>query len=307
MRVLVTGSAGVIGALITSELRRRGHDPVPLDLADGLDARDTAVVASALEGCEHFIACAALIGGLPWLHAHPYDLLAANERIMAASFDAAIAAHRKGPLRKITIVSSSLAYESASGPLSEGMERKVPPPPSSYGFQKLAAEYFAHAAWDQYSLPFTVVRPFNAVSPGDRGHVIPDLAGKVLDGQDPLRILGSGSQFRHFTWAGDLAEGIVTAALHPAARNEDFNLASPEGTSVERLAALIWRKVRGPGQVRLMSDEPCRHDVQHRVPDVSKARDMLGFEARTTLGEMLDKVIPVIAAERAGSRLCPSA
>jgi UDP-glucose 4-epimerase len=84
----------------------------------------------------------------------------------------------------------------------------------------------------------------------------------------------------------------------PAAVNEDFNLSTPTGTTVLELAEAIWRKVHGPGRpFRHVSDPPYEHDVQLRVPDVRKARAVLGFEATTTLDETLDEVIPWIRAE----------
>ena len=102
-----------------------------------------------------------MIGGISYFHTYAYDLLATNERIIAASCDAAIAAHRDGRLRKVTYLSSSMVFESADEwPSYEGQQREIPPPLSSYGFQKLAVEYFARAAWDQYRLPYTLVRPF---------------------------------------------------------------------------------------------------------------------------------------------------
>ncbi len=187
----------------------------------------------------------------------------------------------------------------------------MPPPLSSYGFQKLAVEYFARAAWDQYELPYTIVRPFNCVGIGEEralgdvevlsgnvklamSHVVPDLVQKVLKGQDPLLLLGDGTQVRHYTYGGDLARGIVTAMEHPAARNEDFNLSTAQGTTVLELAEIIWHKIRGDEPFRWASDTPFEHDVQRRVPATDKARDVLGFEATTPLDSMLDEVIPWI-------------
>ena len=127
-------------------------------------------------------------------------------------------------------------------------------------------------------------------------HVVPDLVQKVLKGQDPLRILGDGSQVRHYTFGADLARGIVTAMEHPAARNDDFNLSTAESTSVLELAELIWSKIKGPEvPFRYVSDPPFEHDVQRRIPATDKARDVLGFEATTSLDAMLDQVIPWIA------------
>jgi len=335
-RVLVTGAAGFIGGYVVGELLSRGYLVRGVDnfskygqvrpahagragyqLVRG-DAADAGLLAGLLADCDHFIAGAAMVGGIGYIHAYPYDLLAANERLTAAACDAAIAARRRGRLRKVTFLSSSMVYESArSWPSREGDERVIPPPATAYGFQKLAVEYFARAARDQYGLPFTIVRPFNCVGTGEvrpardagtlrlaTGHVVPDLARRVLAGEDPLRILGSGSQVRHYTYGGDLARGIVAAMEHPDAAGEDFNLASDRGTTVAELAAMIWRKVRGPDDPpRLASEPPYPGDVQRRVPDTAKARRVLGFTATTPLERVLDEVIAWVADAMAAGLL----
>src|SRR5258707_12904041 len=130
-----------------------------------------------------------------------------------------------------------------------------------------------------------------AVSP-----VVPDLVQKVLKGQEPLHILGTGEQVRHYTYGGDLARGVIDAMEHPDARNEDFNLSTAESTTVLELATLIWRKVKGDDvPLRIVHDEPFEYDVQLRVPATDKAKRVLGFEATTSLTEMLDEVIPWIS------------
>jgi len=330
--VVVTGSAGFIGGYLVEELLRTGYSVTGVDnfskygpvtrsydsnpnyrLVPG-DVRDTELMTGLLSDADHFIAGAALIGGISYFHTYAYDLLAQNERIIASSCDAAIAAKKAGArLEKVTYMSSSMVFESTDRwPSKEGDERIVPPPLSSYGFQKLAVEYFARAAWDQYKLPYTIVRPFNCVGIGERralgdveidsgnvklamSHVVPDLVQKVFKGQDPLHILGSGDQVRHYTYGGDLARGIVATLDHPAALNDDFNISTAEGHSVAELAEAIWLKIKGPGApLRLVHDEGFEYDVQKRVPDVTKAREVLGFEATTTLEVMLDEVIPWI-------------
>jgi nucleoside-diphosphate-sugar epimerase len=279
------------------------------------DAQDVELMTSLLSDCDHFVAGAAMIGGISYFHAYAYDLLATNERIIAASCDAAIKAHQKGRLQKVTYVSSSMVFESAdSWPSYEGQERVIPPPLSSYGFQKLAVEYFAHAASDQYGLPYTIVRPFNCVGVGEgralgevevlsgnvklaMSHVVPDLVQKIVKGQDPLRILGDGTQVRHYTYGGDLAAGIATAIEHPDALNDDFNLSTSQSTNVLELAEVIWTKLKGPDvPFRYVSDTPFEHDVAKRVPATEKAKTVLGFEATTTLSDMLDEVIPWVEA-----------
>ena len=132
---------------------------------------------------------------------------------------------------------------------------------------------------------------------------MPDLALKALQGQDPLHILGEGDQVRHYTYGGDLARGIRLAMESPKAVNEDFNLSTATSTTVLELAQAIWRRSNGPDKpFSYVSDPPFEHDVQRRVPDVRKAREVLGFEATTTLDEMLDEVIPWIRSELQGVR-----
>ena len=331
MKVLVTGSAGFIGGYLVEELLKKGYEVVGVDnhskygpitksydshprykLVIG-DARDVDLMTAAMMDCDHVIAGAALIGGITYFHAYAYDLLATNERIMASTCDAAIRAHRQGRLKKVTYLSSSMVFESTDHwPSVEGDERKIAPPLSSYGFQKLAVEYFAKAAWDQYQLPYTIVRPFNCVGVGEMralgevevlsgnvqlamSHVVPDLVQKILKGQDPLHILGGGDQVRHYTYGGDLARGVVLAMESEAAHNEDFNLSTAQGTTVLELAEAIWRKLKGPDvPFRFTSDPGYEYDVQKRVPSVQKSKDVLGFEALTTLDELLDEVIPWI-------------
>ena len=136
-----------------------------------------------------------------------------------------------------------------------------------------------------------------------REAVVPDLVQKIVKGQDPLHILGSGDQIRHYTYGGDLARGIVTAMEHPDAVNDDFNLSTAEGTSVTELARVIWAKLKGADvPLSLVHDEAFEYDVQRRVPSVDKAARVLGFEARTSLDEMLDEVIPwIVTAVEAGT------
>lgn len=330
-KVVVTGSAGFIGGYIVEELLDKGYEVVGVDnyskygpvkksyddnpkykLVVG-DVQDVELMTTLLEDADHFIAGAALIGGISYFHTYAYDLLAQNERIIASSVDAALAAHKKGRLQKVTYMSSSMVFESATRwPSKEGDERIMPPPLSSYGFQKLAVEYFAKAAWDQYKLPYTILRPFNCVGIGESralgdveihsgnvqlamSHVVPDLVQKVFKGQDPLHILGGGDQVRHYTYGGDLARGIVLSLDHPGALNEDFNVSTATGHTVKQLAEVIWHKIKGPDvPLNLVSDEGFEYDVKKRVPDVTKAKEVLGFEATTTLEDMLDEVIPWI-------------
>ena len=328
MKILLTGSAGFIGGYLVEELLGHGHVVLGVDnyskygelqrsydhhpaytFVKG-DAKDVELLKELVEDCDQMAALAAMIGGIPLFHEYAYDLLAENERITASTFDAAIWAFREKKLQRMTVLSSSMAFESTSVfPTPEGDQFRSPPPVSTYGFQKLACEYFAKGAWEQYQLPYTIIRPFNCIGVGESravydkevysgnvklamSHVVPDLVQKVLRGQDPLHILGDGNQIRHYTYGGDLARGIRLCMESEVAINQDFNLSTSVSATVLELAQLIWRKIKGDAPFRYVSDPPYPCDVAKRVPDVSRARDLLGFEAKTSLDTALDEIIP---------------
>ncbi len=333
MKILVTGAAGFIAGYAIDELLRHGHTVVGIDNYSKYgevtksysdhpryrfvrgDAKDAELLRLLMADCDQVIAAAAMIGGISYFHEFAYDLLAENERIIAATFDAAIAAFRSGRLKKINVMSSSMAFEAATTfPTPEGEQFRCPPPRSTYGFQKVACEYFARGASEQYGLPYTIIRPFNCVGIGEQralvgrdvlsgnvhlamSHVVPDLVQKVLRGQDPLHLIGSGHEIRHFTYGGDLARGIRLCVERDSAVNEDFNLSTDRSTTILEVAQLIWAKIHGDREFRYVCDPPYKYNVQKRIPDTAKARRMLGFVAETELATVLDEVIPWVEAQ----------
>src|SRR5208337_4706852 len=162
MRILVTGAAGFIAGYLVEELLNHGHEVIGIDnyykygrteksydshpgyrFIEG-DVKNTNLLKEAMEDCDQIVAGAAIIGGISLFHEYAYDLLAENERIIASTFDAAIWAFKHGKLKKINVMSSSMVFESTTAyPTAEGEQLRCPPPPSTYGFQKLACEYFA--------------------------------------------------------------------------------------------------------------------------------------------------------------------
>jgi len=333
MKILVTGSAGFICGYLVDELLQNGHTVVGIDnyskygrveksydkqpnyhFVEG-DCKNVDLLKELLSDCDTVLAAAAMIGGISYFHTQAYELLAENERILASTFDAAIWAFKHKKLSKINVLSSSMVYENASVfPSKESDVRKCFPPNSTYGFQKLASEYYCQGAHEQYGLPFTIIRPFNCVGTGEKravcdkeilsgnvklamSHVVPDLVQKVIKGQNPLHILGNGNQIRHYTYAGDLAKGIRMCIENPSAINDDFNISTSESTTVLQLAEAIWKKINVDMPFNYISDEPFLYDVQKRVPSIEKAKEILGFTADTDLNTILDEVIPWIAEQ----------
>ena len=319
---------------------KRSHDSHPDFQLLRVDLSKAKPLYDIYIDVDYIIAGAAMIGGISYFHKYAYDLLATNERILANTFDTAINLHKAGRLKRLVVISSSMVYEGADyyenhiediiteygadchgidaikntdlspWPSKEGDEvDKLPPPRSTYGFQKLSSEYFCKGAHEQYGLPYTIVRPFNCVGLGEEeaigeaevysgnvklqmSHVLPDIVNKILKGQNPLRILGDGKQVRCYTHGKDIARGIVEAMESPKGLNEDFNIAADRETTVLELAKLAWKEIHGEGlEFKYESDEPFKHDVQKRVPDVTKARDILGFEATISLEDSVSEIV----------------
>lgn len=341
MRILATGACGFICSYLIPELLEAGHEVIGVDdrsrygsvrpsfesharyrFVQG-DVRREGVLDEIAPECDQLVACAGLSGRMQSLSEMAYDLLAENERINAATFDAAVDACLDGRLSRIVVLSSTRVYESATVfPTPEGAERLSPPPQSTFGFQKLAAEVFARGAWEQYRLPFTILRASPVVGRGEAGallrldepgaeprklftnHSVADLVMKVLSGQDPLHLTGQGTQMRNYIHARDLARGIRLAVESPEAVNEDFNLGTAKAISILDLSQRIWHKIHGTAKpFRYVSDSDYRYDVPFRVPDIRKARAVLGFEAQTSLDEMLDELIVWIRQASASGAL----
>jgi nucleoside-diphosphate-sugar epimerase len=326
--VLVTGSQGFIGTYVCQELLDNNYNVIGIDNFSKYGkltrAHDTHQNFQLIEeDCsksdfidrvkdvkfDYIIAGAAMIGGIAYFHKYAYDLIATNERIIANTFDLALQRFKIGELRKILVLSSSMVFENTTKwPSSESDIHTCPPPSSTYGFQKLACEFFAKGAFEQYGLPYTIIRPFNCIGVGEEesieehevtsgniklnlSHVVPDLILKCLKGQDPLHIFGTGNQIRHYTNGLDIAKGIRICLEHPKALNEDFNISNSVSTTVLELAKMIWDKINPGKEFQYESDTPFEYDVEKRIPSIFKAKNVLGFEADISLSDSLDEVI----------------
>ena len=305
-RVLVTGGAGTIGSAVVRrllsdpefEVRVADHRPAPAWMAQGCqlyegDLRQLEIAREALDGCSHVIHLAAIVGGIANFHKLPFTLTEVNNALTGAIVRAAI----DGDVERFTYVSSSMVFERATEfPTPEEHVRVCPAPWSAYGFSKLSGEVYTRAAHDQHGLRYTICRPFNAYGPGelpDRdepgiAHAVPDLIAKVVSGQRPLQIFGSGEQTRTLTHVSDIADGIVTAMASPDGLDEDFNISASEELTVAEIARRIWVACgEAPERFELEHLPTFEVDVQRRWPSVRKAQEQLGWQAQVSLEDGL--------------------
>jgi nucleoside-diphosphate-sugar epimerase len=193
-----------------------------------------------------------------------------------------------------------MVFENATVfPTSEADLPATPAPWSAYGFSKLAGEVYCRAAHDEHGLPYTICRPFNAYGPGEMpehepgiAHMVPDVIRKVLSGQRPLQIFGSGEQTRTLTYVDDIADGIVAAMNADAGLNEDFNISAGDEMTVAQIARIIWEECgNDPAQFELEHVGSFEVDVQRRWPDVSKAERLLGWRAQVPAREGIRRTV----------------
>lgn len=320
MRVLVTGGAGTIGGAVVRRLLRDSAYDVRVsdqreapewmreacDVRQG-DLRSAAEAKAALDGCSHVVHLAAIVGGIANFHRLPHTLLEVNTGLYNTVFGAAL----RAGVQRLVYVSSSMVFERATEfPTTEEHIEHCLAPKSAYGFSKLAGEVYCRALHDEHGLPFTICRPFNAYGPSELpdsepgiAHVVPDLIRKVLSGQHPLQILGSGEQTRTLTHIDDIADGIVTAMVHPAGENEDFNISASEELTIGETAQIIWEACGlDPHAFELERLPSYAVDVQRRWPSVEKARRLLGWEARVDLREGIAGTVDWLRVQEFASR-----
>ena len=300
-RVLVTGGAGTIGSAVVRrllsdpdhEVRVSDQREAPVWMREGCevhtgDLRQLEQATAATKGCDKVIHLAAIVGGIANFHKLPYTLTEVNNALYNGVVRAAIDAG----VERFVYVSSSMVFEQAElFPTPEDYLPRCPVPISAYGFSKLTGEVYVRAAHDEHDLPFTICRPFNAYGPGEVpdaepgiAHAVPDLINKVLAGQSPLQIFGSGEQTRTLTHVDDIADGIVAAMSSPAGLNEDFNISASRELTVAEIARIIWEACgEDPARFELEHLPTFAVDVQRRWPSVEKARELLGWESRISV------------------------
>lgn len=313
-KILVTGGCGFIGSEVVDQLLNKGYRVRVVDNLSkpessvkkgyeflNLDLTNEEQAERAFAEMDYCINLAAKIGGIGYFHKYPATILSENNKIYSATSEAAV---RSG-IKRMVYVSSSMVFESTDRfPSKEVDITQIPPPISAYGFSKLSGEWYCRAFYEEYGLKYSICRPFNAYGinefPGEEvgyAHVVPDLIKKILAGQYPLKLLGDGQQIRCFTHVKDLADGIITVLEAEQAENEDFNVGTDGETKMIDLAKMIWQLSGQKKKFEVEFVPGFKHDIKRRVPDVSKMKKLLGWEAKISLEEGLPEIIEWLQKE----------
>ena|SRR5438034_4730620 len=303
-RVVVTGGAGFIGSHVVDHLVEAGADVVILDdlsagtranVADALrrgaelvvgDVRDPNAVEQAVGGAELVLhmACQNLRASLG-------KPIPTHEVNATGTLVTCLAAVARG-VKRYAYVSSSEAYGSAQTlPMAEDHPLE---PTTVYGASKAAGELYTLSCLHTYGLPAVVIRPFNSYGPrehaaGDSAEVIPKFATRMLAGLPPV-IFGDGEQMRDFIWVEETARGIVAAAACDRLVGEAVNIAYGHSATVAEVARLLAEAV-GAQTLRPEFAERRPGDVDRHWADTTKAREVVGFEAKIPLAEGLSRYV----------------
>ena len=314
MKILVTGAAGFIGSNLAAELLHRGHTVVGFDnLSQGTmlnlaaiedhaqfslhraDVREAPAVAEAAAGCDAIVHLAAY--KIP-RYTDAYDTLMING---LGSEIVAQTAAKTGA--KIVAASTSDAYgKNPSPPFSEEMDSVIGNPHVkrwAYAVSKMFEEQLLFACHERFGVDVVILRFFGGYGPNQAlswwGGPQAVFIEKALD-SEPIPLHGDGSQTRSFTYVSDHVAGIVAAVESDRANNLVVNIGSEEEISIRDLAVMIWRLVHGEEsepRVELIPYESFGkyEDVMRRVPDITRARELLGFEPKVGLEQGLRDTI----------------
>jgi UDP-glucose 4-epimerase len=320
MRILVTGGAGFIGSNLVDALMERGHD---VTVIDNLSVGKVSNIEHHLESDRfHFVNDSILsvdtlerlvrqvdliyhlaaVVGVKYVVEDPASAIVTNVRGTENVLEQAF----KYWVRTVIASSSEIYGKSTQMPLREDSDRLLGPTTIdrwSYSDAKAIDEYFA-LAYAKKGLPVTVVRYFNAygprLDPRGYGSVIAKFITQALQGE-PLTVYDDGRQTRCFTYVADTVVGTIRAAPPPLSPPQAggrkggagrvFNVGSNRETSINELTQLI-RKLTGSTSeiVHVPYDTaygPAFEETRRRIPDVTRAREALGFEAQTDLEQGL--------------------
>ncbi|MDQ4029913.1 MAG: NAD-dependent epimerase/dehydratase family protein [Actinomycetota bacterium] len=305
-RILITGGAGFIGTTLARRLVGANEvvavDNLHRDALSGTeladdpsftfvqgDVLDAELLHDVAEGATHVVHCAA-IAGVDTVLESPVRTMRVN---LIGTYNVLEAALAAGCVERLVEFSTSEVFGTYAYKVAEThmtATGSVGEARWTYAVSKLAGEHMAKAYHAELGLPTVSLRPFNVYGPGQiGGGAIRAFIEGALAGRD-LVIHGDGSQIRAWCYVDDMIDGLLLALEHEAAIGESFNIGNARSTvTIYDLAQRIKRLTGCPGEIVF---QPLHYtDVELRIPNVDKAREVLGFEPRVELDEGLARTI----------------
>jgi UDP-glucose 4-epimerase len=296
-QLLVTGGSGFIGSYIIKLLK----EEFDIVVADRFKTKsDTNYVKvdltkpfSLTKNIEICIHLAAHVGGIQYFTKHPVENLRDNPVMTSNLLNAAINAN----VKHVIYTSTSAVYEHATTfPTTEESSTQCPPPSQPYGFSKLVGEYLCKAYNEQFGLKYTILRLSGVYGPGEDpdpeyGHVIPHLIRKVLSGQFPVQIYGTGEQTRTFTHGKDTARAFLHSIKNKNAINDSFNVCGNEEIRINELLQLIWTMTGHKEELKVEHLPPFTYDIKRRFLSNRKINEKLDWKPLISLHDGLAETI----------------
>jgi UDP-glucose 4-epimerase len=308
-KILVTGGAGFIGREVVKILVQKGHKVVIVDefisnspegLPKGVeiikgDITDPKIISKSFKNVEYCVHLASKIGGLRYIESQPATILSVNNKINTAVFDASV----KFKIKKIVFISSGMVYSAVNKPIIHETDiSNAIFTDNCYSTSKMMGEAYCKAYNQQYGLNYTIVRLFNVYGNFNKSeksagsnHVIQEITNKIISGQYPLEIFGSGDQVRTFTHVTDAAQGIVECIFNKNTINQDFNISSDEKIKIIDLAKLLWTYSNIHKPFRVKHLKTFTLDSRVRVPSTAKAKRLLGWSSKISIKDGLKEYV----------------
>jgi len=314
VKALITGGAGFIGSHLAERLLQLEHDVLVLDnLSTGsieniahlktekrfsyvIDSvTSESLLAEMVDSSDVVFHLAAAVG-VKLIVEQPVHTIETNVHGTEV-----VLKHANKKKKLVFIASTSEVYgKSADVPFRESADVVLGPSAKhrwAYACSKLIDEFLALAYWKEKKLPVVVVRLFNTVGPrqtGQYGMVLPTFVRQAL-ADEPITVFGDGTQSRSFTYVGDVVDALIALSLEPRAIGHVFNIGNRGEISIRDLAERVKALTGSRSQVHLVPyDEAYEagfEDMPRRVPDISKLRELIGYQPKVDLDDIISRVI----------------
>jgi UDP-glucose 4-epimerase len=325
LKAFLTGGAGFVGSHLAERLLALGHEVLILDnLSTGSidnishlkgeprfsyvvdSVSNEPLLAEMIDRCDVVFHLAAAVG-VKLIVEQPVHTIETNVHGTEV-----VLKHAAKKKKLVFVASTSEVYgKSADVPFREAADLVLGPSDKhrwAYACSKLIDEFLALAYWKEKKLPVVIVRLFNTVGPrqtGQYGMVLPTFVRQALTGE-PITVFGDGTQSRSFTYVGDVVDALIALALEPRAIGQVFNIGNRGEISIRDLADQVKRQSGSNSPITFVPyDEAYEagfEDMPRRVPDITKISQLIGYEPKVDLEDIVSRVIAHMREQQVAPR-----